>query len=68
MSPGGGDWAALGEVWRQRRIEEREPRRKHSAVGFDEEDGNAPSERSELVAVRTGSREIIALRRSRGRS
>ncbi|MGH9041568.1 MAG: hypothetical protein ACRDZ3_15215 [Acidimicrobiia bacterium] len=51
LSPGSGEWTAVGDVFGEARIESDESGGEDSAVGLGEEDRDAPSEGGELVAV-----------------
>ena len=54
LSPGGGEWAAFGEIVGHEWIEERETRGEDPAVGLGEEYGDAAAEWGQLVAVYPG--------------
>jgi hypothetical protein len=53
LEPGGSEWAAMGDVRRERGVEQRETRSEDSGVGLGEEYGNAAAERGQLVAMGT---------------
>src|SRR5437867_12664542 len=51
VAPCGGQIAALGEVVRKARIKSCEASKEHTAIGFCEEDCDAPAVRSQSIAL-----------------
>ena len=51
LSPGTGEWAALGDVVRHQGVQECEAGGEDAAMGLGEQHGSAPAERGELVAL-----------------
>ena len=51
LSPGSGQWAALGEIGRDQGIQQSQTGCQNPAVGFGEQHGDTPTEWGQVVAL-----------------